>query len=69
MKYFFISLIDIIKIISVAKLDKKKRHQEGFTPKFLNFKLLNSLIYKQCQSMLLKEEIKTKSSIISKQKK
>ena len=49
-------------------------HQDGLTPKFLNFKLANSSLkhsrtYKQCQSMLLKEEIKTKSSIISKQKK
>ena len=49
-------------------------HQEGLTPKFLNFKLANSSLkysktYKQCQLMLLKEEIKTKSSIISKQKK
>ena len=48
-------------------------HQEGLTPKFLNFKLASSSLkhsrtYKQCQLMLLKEEIKTKSSIISKQK-
>ena len=46
----------------------------GLTPKFLNFKLARSSLkhsrtYKQCQLMLLKEEIKTKSSIISKQKK
>ena len=49
-------------------------HQEGLTHKFLNFKLANSSLkhsrtYKQCQLMLLKEEIKTKSSIISKQRK
>ena len=49
-------------------------HQDGVTPKFLNFKLENSSLkdsrtYKQCQLMLLKEEIKTKSRIISKQKK
>ena len=49
-------------------------HQEGLTPKFLNFKLASSSLkhsrtYKQCQLMLLKEEIKTKSTIISKQKK
>ena len=49
-------------------------HQEGLTPKFLDFKLpssslTHSRIYKQCHLMLLKEEIKTKSSIISKQKK
>ena len=49
-------------------------HQQGLTPKFLNFKLASSSLrhsrtYKQCQLMLLKEEIKTKSSIISKQKK
>ena len=48
-------------------------HQEGLTTKFLNFKLASSSLkhsrtYKQCQ-LLLKEEIKTKSSIISKQKK
>ena len=48
--------------------------QEGLTPKFPNFKLASSSLkrsrtYKQCQMMLLKEEIKTKSSIISKQKK
>ena len=52
----------------------KSCHQEGLTPKFLNLKLANSSIkhsrtYKQCQLMLLKEEIKKKSSIISKQKK
>ena len=49
-------------------------HQEGLTPKFLDFKLANSSLkhsrtYKQCQLMLLKEEIKTKTSIISKQEK
>ena len=49
-------------------------HQEGITPRFLNFKLANSSLkhsrrYKQFQSMLLKEDIKTKSSIVSKQKK
>ena len=49
-------------------------HQEGLTHKFLNFKLANSSLkhsrtYKHCQLMFLKEEIKTKSSIISKQKK
>ena len=40
----------------------KMCHQEGLTPKFLNFKLVNSSskhsgTYKQCQSMLLKAEI------------
>ena len=46
-------------------------HQEGLTSKFRNFKLANSSLkhYKQCQSMLLKEEIKAKSSITLKQKK
>ena len=49
-------------------------HQDGLTPKFLNFKLANSSLKhsktcKQYQLMLLKEEIKTKRSIISKQKK
>ena len=48
--------------------------QDGLTPKFLNFKLANSSLKhsktcKQYQLMLLKEEIKTKRSIISKQKK
>ena len=49
-------------------------HQDGLTPKFLNFKLANSSLKhsktcKQYQLMLLKEEIKMKRSIISKQKK
>ena len=49
-------------------------HQDGLTPKFINFKpanisLKHSRTCKHFQSMLLKEEIKTKSSIISKQKK
>ena len=44
-------------------------YQDGLTPKFLNFKLANSSLkhsrtYKQCQLMLLKENIKTKSIII-----
>ena len=46
----------------------------GLTPKFLNFKLANrnlrySNSYKQCQSLLLKEEIKNKVSILARQKK
>ena len=44
------------------------------TSKFLNFKPANgsfkhSRVYKQCQLILLKDGMKTKSSIISKQKK
>ena len=46
----------------------------GLTPKFLNFKLVNrnlrySNSYKQGQSLLLKEEIKNKVSILAKQEK
>ena len=49
-------------------------HQEGLTPKFLNFKLANSNLkhsrtYRQYQATSLKEKIKMKSSIILKQKK
>ena len=48
--------------------------ENGLTPKFLNFKLANrnlrySNSYKQCQSLLLKEEIKNKVSILARQKK
>ena len=44
------------------------------TPKFLNFKFANRNLcysnpYKQCQSLLLKEEIKNKVSILARQKK
>ena len=44
------------------------------TPKFLNFKLANRNLrysdsFKQCQSLLLKEEIKTKVSMLTRQKK
>ena len=44
------------------------------TPKFLNFKLANSSMkysrtYKECQTLLLKEEIKEKKSIIYRQNK
>ena len=43
-------------------------------PEFLNFKVASSSLrfsrtYKQCQRQLLKQEIKEKESIISKQKK
>ena len=43
-------------------------------PKFLNFKVANSGLrfsrtYKQCQQQLLKQEVKEKVSIVSKQKK
>ena len=46
----------------------------GYTPKFLNFKLGNSNLcysnsYKQCQSLLQKEEIKSKVSIFARQNK
>ena len=46
----------------------------GLTPKFLNFKLANrnlrySNSYKHCQSLLLKEEIRNKVSILARQKK
>ena len=47
-------------------------HQDGLTLKILNLKLANSVLKHSktyCQSMLLKEEIKTKRSIISKRKK
>ena len=48
--------------------------ENGLTSKFLNFKLANrnlrySYSYKQCQSLLLKEEIKNKVSILARQKK
>ena len=48
--------------------------KNGLTPKFLNFKLANrnlrySNSYKQCQSLLIKEEIKNKVSILARQKK
>ena len=48
--------------------------ENGLTPKFLNFKLANrnlrySNSYKQCQSLLLKEEIKNKVSIFVRQRK
>ena len=48
--------------------------ENGLTPKFLNFKLENrnlrySNSYKQCQSLLLKEEIKSKVSTLARQKK
>ena len=48
--------------------------RNGLTHKFLNFKLANrnlrySNSYKQCQSLLLKEEIKNKVSILARQKK
>ena len=49
-------------------------YQDRLTPKFFNFKqadgsLEHSKTYKKCQSMLLKEEIKTKSGINLKQEK
>ena len=48
--------------------------QNNLIPKFLNFKVASSSLqfsrtYKQCQKRLLKQEIKEKVSIISKQKK
>ena len=48
--------------------------QNNLIPKFLNFKVASSSLqfsrmYKQCQRQLLKQEIKEKVSIISKQKK
>ena len=48
--------------------------ENGLTPKFLNFKLANrnlcySNSYRQCQSLLQKEEMKNKVSILAKQKK
>ena len=48
--------------------------QNSLIPKFLNFKVASrslrfSRMYKQCQRQLLKQEIKKKRSIISKQKK
>ena len=53
---------------------KRLCQENGSTPKFLNFKLVNSnLCYsnscKQCQSLLLKEKIKSKVSILPRQKK
>ena len=44
--------------------------ENGLTPKFLNFKFANSNLhysnsYKQCQSLLLKEEIKSKVSTLA----
>ena len=49
-----------------------QHHQ--LTPKFLNFKVASSNLYysktyRQCQRQLLKQEIKDKTNIISKQKK
>ena len=58
-----------------CNLDFLKLCQENsLTPKFLNFKLANrNLRYsnssKQCQSSLLKEEIKNKVSILARKKK
>ena len=48
--------------------------QNNLIPKFLNFKVASSSLYfsrtyKQCQRQLLKQEIKEKISIISKQDK
>ena len=48
--------------------------QKNLIPKLLNFKVASSSLrfsrtYKQCQRQLLKQEIKEKESIISKQKK
>ena len=48
--------------------------ENGLTPKFLNSKLANRNLcysdsYKPCQSLLLKEEIKNKVSILARQKK
>ena len=48
--------------------------QNNLIPKFLNFKVASSSLrfsrmYEQCQKQLLKQEIKEKVSIISKQKK
>ena len=48
--------------------------ENGLTPNFLNFKLANNNLrysnsYKQCQSLLLKEKIKSKVSILPRQKK
>ena len=60
---------------SQGDLEFLKLCQEiGLTPKFLNFKFANrnlyySNSYKQCQSLLLKEEIKNKVSILARQKK
>ena len=58
----------------LEKLDYKVRKNNFITPKFLNFKLANRYLrysnsYKQCQSLLLKEEIKNKVSILARQKK
>ena len=78
---------DAVKQLRIfGKLDYKVRknqgdleflklcQENGSTPKFLNFKLVNSnLCYsnscKQCQSLLLKEKIKSKVSILPRQKK
>ena len=48
--------------------------ENDLTPKIVNFKLENNNVcylgsYKQCQSLLLKEEIKSKVSILVRQKK
>ena len=48
--------------------------ENGLTPMFLNLRLTNSNLcysnsYKQCQSLLLKEKIKSKVSILVRQKK
>ena len=48
--------------------------ENDLTPKIVNFKLANNNLcylssYKQCQSLLLKEEIKSKVSILVRQKK
>ena len=48
--------------------------ENGLTPNFLSFKLANSNLrysnsHKQCQSLLLKEEIKSKVCILVRQKK
>ena len=48
--------------------------ENGLTPKSLNFKLANKNLrysnsYKQCQSLLIKEEIKNKASILARKEK
>ena len=48
----------------------KTLSKNGLTPKFFNFKLTNSNLlysntYKQCQFLLLKEEIKSKVSVFT----
>ena len=58
-----------------GRLEFLKLFQEnGLTAKFVNFKLANRNLrypnsYKQCQSLLVKEEIKNKVSILARQKK